>query len=302
MPRPGTSSPRGASPSIWLTALPLGDGPAADEPLGHALAALDAQWVFLAAKAVAGHEERLRRFAGVLRALPAWPAVPSDARADPTPRPFGVAVRRMSDDAQTFLEIANDSPYPIRLAELLDAPGFGSHRGPRPRPSPLAGSRGRRAQPGSRPAPLRRRGDPDRSAARSALVGDAVSVRGRADHHASAIQRAVGPAGAAQSRAFDGVALEPANPGFEPDSDSSPRRPAGSSRGTGCRSRLPHAGASTAVPGGWRVEGKPAGTSTIAIDRENPHCGQGSLQLTAAVGSGVGGQRAIRAERPIQPR
>ena len=26
---------------------------------------------------------------------------------------------RMSDNAQTFLEIANDSPYPIRLASLL---------------------------------------------------------------------------------------------------------------------------------------------------------------------------------------
>ena len=30
---------RTAAPRVWLTALPLGDGPAADEPLGHALAA-----------------------------------------------------------------------------------------------------------------------------------------------------------------------------------------------------------------------------------------------------------------------
>ena len=57
---------------VWLTALPLGDGPAADEPLGHSLAALDAHWVFLTGKVAAGQEERLRRFAGVLRALPAW--------------------------------------------------------------------------------------------------------------------------------------------------------------------------------------------------------------------------------------
>ena len=42
---------RGPSARAWLTALPLGDGPAADLPLGHALAALDAQWVFLAEKA-----------------------------------------------------------------------------------------------------------------------------------------------------------------------------------------------------------------------------------------------------------
>jgi hypothetical protein len=35
------------------------------------------------------------------------------------------------------------------------------------------------------------------------------------------------------------------------------------------------------IPGGWRVEGNQAGTSTIAIDRENPHSGRGSLKLTA---------------------
>ena len=103
--------------------MPLGNGPAADEPLGHAIAALDARWVFLAQKAVGGQEERLRRFAAVLRALPAWPATSARFQADPNPKPFGVTVRRMGDDAQTFLEIANDSPYPIRLAGLLDAAG-----------------------------------------------------------------------------------------------------------------------------------------------------------------------------------
>ncbi len=59
--------PRGSEP-IRLTALPLGDGPGADELLGHAVAALDARWVFLDGKAVAGQEERLRRFSTVLRA------------------------------------------------------------------------------------------------------------------------------------------------------------------------------------------------------------------------------------------
>ena len=167
---------------------------------GHAIAALDARWVFLADKAVAGQEERLRRFAAVLRALPAWPAVPLNAQADPNSKPFGVAVRRMSDDAQTFLEIANDSPYPIRLAGVLDAPGSApvEDLGRGLRLSPVAG--GGRSQPGSRPAPLRRRGDPGRGAARSALRGDALSVRSRADDHAVAIQRAVGPTGASQSR------------------------------------------------------------------------------------------------------
>ncbi len=106
-----------------VTALPLGNGPAADEPLGHAIAALDARWVFLAHKAVSGQEERLRRFAAVLHALPAWPATSLASQASPASKPFGVTVRRMSDDAQTFLEFANDSPYPIRLAGLLDAAG-----------------------------------------------------------------------------------------------------------------------------------------------------------------------------------
>ena len=77
----------------WLTALPLGDGPAADEPLGHALAALDSRWVFLAEKAASGQEERLRHFARVLRALPAKEA-PADVAADGLPKPFGVVVRK----------------------------------------------------------------------------------------------------------------------------------------------------------------------------------------------------------------
>ena len=123
---PTASAPdRGATPSgarVWLSALPLGDGLSADEPLGHALAALDAHWVFLAAGAVAGHEERLRQFARVLQALPAWPAGLPGPSTDPHSLPFGVAIRKHGDVTQTFLEIANDSPYPIRLACLLEAP------------------------------------------------------------------------------------------------------------------------------------------------------------------------------------
>ena len=109
----------GSNPRVWLSALPLGDGPAADLPLGHALAALDAQWVFLAEKAVSGQEERLRNFARVLGPLPAK-AVPADLATDGVSRPFGVVVRSLDDNARTFLEIANNSPYPIRLACGLD--------------------------------------------------------------------------------------------------------------------------------------------------------------------------------------
>lgn len=118
-----TDSRRGAADQaggLALSAVPLGDGLTVDEPLGHTLAALDAQWVILAVPAIAGHEERLQKFASVLRALPAWPAQPTAVNGEH--KDYGIAVRTLGDPTQTFLEIANDSPYPIRLAGLLDAP------------------------------------------------------------------------------------------------------------------------------------------------------------------------------------
>ena len=76
--------------------------------------------MILAVPAIAGHEERLRKFASVLRALPDWPAQPAVASGEQ--KDYGIAVRSLGDQSQTFLEIANDTPYPIRLAGLLDAP------------------------------------------------------------------------------------------------------------------------------------------------------------------------------------
>ncbi len=156
--------PGGAT--LWLSALPLGDGPEADEPLGHALAALDAQWAFLAATAVAGHEERLRQFSRVFRALPAWPLGAPGPSADPHSLPFGVAIRTSGDPAQTYLELANDSPYPIRLACRLEAPTLGAGGRPRTRSSSGTGIRGRRPQPGPGLSPLRCLRDPGWSARR----------------------------------------------------------------------------------------------------------------------------------------
>ena len=71
---------------------------------------------------------------------PCPPGRPSPAG----PRPIPVACPSASPSAtsampaQTFLAIANDSPYPIRLACLLEAPGVRAGRGPRPRPPPGA--------------------------------------------------------------------------------------------------------------------------------------------------------------------
>ena len=103
---------------LRLSALALSAGAEGDEPFGHALAALDARWVVLAATVVAGHEERVRRFARVFRALPATPKIdpPLDRQ------PFGVAVRPLRSGGSTYLSMANDTPYPIRLDTVLGAP------------------------------------------------------------------------------------------------------------------------------------------------------------------------------------
>jgi hypothetical protein len=106
-----------APETLSLTAATVPAGPAGDEPVGHSLAVLDARWVILAAAAVAGREERTARFARVFRALPA-DAQPAAARLE-----SGVAVRSWTSDSKTYLELANDTPYTIRLDTLLEAPG-----------------------------------------------------------------------------------------------------------------------------------------------------------------------------------
>ncbi len=104
------------SGQLRLTTSTIESGPEGDEPLSHALAALDAHAVWLAVGAVAGHEERLRRFARVFRALPAAPA------AERPPSVFGVAVRTYPAGENTYLGLANDTPYPVRLDAVLTGP------------------------------------------------------------------------------------------------------------------------------------------------------------------------------------
>ena len=101
---------------LHLACTSLANGPNGDEPLGHALAALDARYVWLAAGAVSGHEERLRKFARVLRSLPAT------APAERQPVAFGVSVRAHPDAEATYLALANDTPYPVRLDTVLAGP------------------------------------------------------------------------------------------------------------------------------------------------------------------------------------
>jgi hypothetical protein len=262
-----TSKPYGGN--LTLSSLPLGDGVAADEPLGHAVAALDAHWVILAAAAIAGHEDRIRRFASVLRSLPASRARVPDA-SDPQ-QDFGVAVRSLSEQAETFLELANDTPYPIRLAGLLDIPAAALvedlGRGLRLMPGAVTG--GRQLVIDLLPFGV--------SAIRIGAPG--VQLTGITPYPSEAVMtsmearyRELSNQLARLNRGAGGGLGAPLNPGFEPDWVPIP--PA---------QKTPDVGASPAtadsVLGGWKVAG-PKG-SKMTIDTVNPHSGQGSLKLSA---------------------
>jgi hypothetical protein len=279
-----STNPRSSGQSVWLTALPLGDGPAAAEPLGHALAALDAQWVFLAGKAVAGQEERVRRFAGVLRALPAWATVPKRVGADPDPRPFGIAVREMSDDAQTFLEIANDSPYPIRLAGLLDVPASAPiddlGRGLRLSPVPEAGGRNLVLDVLPFGVAAIRVGAPHVTLSRvTPYPSEAVLADMQARFNELTAQLA------RLNHGLGAIAAEPANPGFEPEAITDSSLPHGRSAEPSGSAGPPTSVDAVRVPSGWNVECNTTSKAAITIDRENPHSGQGSLRLVAPAAS-----------------
>lgn len=282
--------------TIRLAALPLGDGPVADEPFGHALAALDAQWVFLSATAVTGQEERLRRFASVLRALPAWPASPAAAPTDASALAFGTTVRTTSDASQSFLSIANDSPYPIRLACLLEAPDSAVvedlGRGYRLAPASADGGRNlvldllpydvsaiRVGAPGVRVASL------------TSYPSEAVLAGMQARNRELSLQLA------RLNQGLSDGASEPANPGFEPAGEPTrptsaaleptPARPAPATAQPapddeplpplpGPDGKMPPQDAGNSmdlpsVPGGWRVEpGRPSVRRTSTGSKDDP--------------------------------
>jgi hypothetical protein len=258
----------------WLTALPLGDGPAADLPLGHALAALDAQWVFLAEKAAAGQEERLRNFARVLRALPAKEA-PAVLTADGLSKSFGVVVRSINDGPQSFLEIANNSPYPVRLAGRVDLPAAAQiedlGRGLRLKSVPQ--SDGSNLVLDLRPygvAAIRIAAPDVKFSLVNSYPSDAVmtGMRTRFNELSAQLSRL--------NHGLSATPVEPSNPGFEPDSSTNEpasRQPEVSPAAT------PYTGRN--VLAGWLAESTTPGAASIAIDTANPHSGRGSLKLSS---------------------
>ena len=269
-----------AGTGVWLSAAPMAEGPAGDEPMGHALAALDARWVSCSATAVAGQEERIRRFARVFLALPA-----SATTGPPRDRqPFGVAARTHRAGSSTFLSLANDTPYPIRLETVLTAPPSAPvddlGRGLRLAPEAVAG----REPAGARPAPLRRRRDPRRRS--EGRVGSVTPypVRGGPRRHEGALRRALRPARPAEQPSRPGAESPgPPNPGFEP------------------RARAPWSswpcsrGAAPPAAGGSRATRPTPSRSTA----QQPHSGRGSLRLDARVPPGVRRQRSLR-RRAVQ--
>jgi hypothetical protein len=256
---------------LTLTTLPLGDGAAADEPLEHALAGFDARWVILAASAIAGHEDRLRRFSTILRSLPAWPAQLAEAPEDK--KDFGVAVRCLSDQTQSFLEIANDTPYPIRLSGVLDAPGTAAvedlGRNLRLVPQAVAGGRLLVLDlPPFGVSAIRVGARNVRLTGPTPYPSEAVLTTMEARYQELSNQLA------RLNRASGSGAGEPANPGFEPEASPAIRQAQNATAGTAARSEP------GPVRGGWRLEAGAGGA--ISIDPANPHSGQGSLKLTAA--------------------
>ena len=254
---------------LTLSALPLGDGIAADEPLGHALAAIDAHWVILAVPAIAGHEERVRRFSTVLRALPAWPSQPVLVGGDQ--KDYGVAVRTLSDPSQTFLAIANDTPYPIRLAGNLNAPASGSVEdlGRNLRLVPQAVPGGRQLVIDLLPYGVSaiRVGAPKVQITEiRPYPSEAVLTSMEARYRELSVQLA------RLNRGSRGGIGEPPNSGFEPEHPPIQQTQNALNGATSPPSP-------EQVGGGWKFVG--GAGCTMGIDAANPHSGQGSLKLTA---------------------
>ena len=270
------------SAAIRLTAPSTADLSAIDEIPGHAMAALDPRWIFLAASAVAGQEERLHRFASAFRTLPAGP--PSAASGGPDEvrtLPFGTVVRTRSVGDQTFLSLANDSPYPLRVACLIESTGQSEVEdlGRGFRLAPVAVPGGRNLVLDLIPfglSAIRIAAPHGRLASLTEYPSEAVLAGMKAQSNELSERLARLNQGGAEGP------TEPSNPGFEPAASPAPVASDPSvttAGGTGPGRRTP-----PPSPRGWRLEpvpGSDASAPDLTIDTENPRAGRGSLRLSA---------------------
>jgi hypothetical protein len=269
----------GRDSGLRLTALPLAEGALGDEMMGHALAALDARWVMLASAAVTGHEERVRHFARVFRALPA-----TKSTAPPlSGQPFGVAVRPLPSGSATYLAMANDTPYPIRVETMLgsasakvDDLGRGLHLAPEG-----VGGRSRLVLDllpfgvaAIRIGAPQIKVGPVTPYPTEAVLTD---IRARYDTLFAQLSRL--------NRMSAGGVAGPANSGFEPA--AAPLVQLTGARGPAAPAGwwLVESGASGATPGQAPTPGAADHEpGSIAIDATRPHSGRGSLRLDAPSG------------------
>jgi hypothetical protein len=269
----------GSGTGLWLKALPLAEGPTGDESFGHALASFDAQWALISSRVAGGNEERLRRFASVLRSIPALPAETPPPSLD-TSR-LGVTLRTTRNESQTYLAIANDTPYPIRLATILDGvdastPIDDLGRGMRLAVQAAEGGGGRMLVVDLPPfgASAIRVGIAN-AAIRSVTPYPSQVVLSGMEAHYKELSSQL----ARLNRSLSGGGtVELPSPGFEPAREPQIQR-------TARRVAEPPAGPPTEgselglPPVGWKLEGG-VGASAV-IDGENPHSGQGSVKLVA---------------------
>ncbi|APW63444.1 hypothetical protein [Paludisphaera borealis] len=257
-----------SAPRLALTSLPLGDGAQADEPLAHAIAAFDAHWVVLSAAAVAGHEDRLRRYGDVLAHLP--------ARTQPTPaasqdrKDSGVVVRSLVDGKHTILQFANDTPYPIRMAGLLKSADAANvedlGRNLRLAPQSVAGGRQLVIDLLPFGVSIIRVDAPHVELAETTpYPSEAVLTSMEAKYQELSNQLA------RLNRGGSSTLAEPANPGFEQE----PAAPASATPAT----------PESPIPGGWRLDKAGEAGAKLTLDKDRPHSGTRSLKLEASRGA-----------------
>jgi hypothetical protein len=236
---------------LVLTAAPLAEGALGDEALGHAMAVLDARWILLAAAAVSGREERIGRFARVFRALPA------DSHSPMAAPESGVAARTWTAGSRTYLGLANDTPYTIRVDASLRAPAAAQvddlGRGLTLEPQTSAGTKRLVLNLAPFGVAAVRIGAPD-ARVESVTPYPMEDLEAQSQLISARLNRL------SQGRGTAG----PANSTFEPPI---PRTAVAQIKAV----------RETSPPQGWSASGNAA--NSIELDPAKPHTGQGSLRL-----------------------